>query len=97
MVQRFSSGSFQFHGSKPDLVLSFFILGALAYQHRSWDLWPVSRLAALRSLIPDEWELWLKHWAEGNCCEAIDRTAQDMDHEVAWNWLWENVERVVRR
>ncbi|CAE7763094.1 unnamed protein product [Symbiodinium pilosum] len=31
-------------------------------------------LAALRSLIPDEW---------------------DMDHEVAWNWLWENVERVV--
>lgn len=31
-------------------------------------------LAALRSLIPDEW---------------------DMNHEVAWNWLWENVERVV--
>lgn len=31
-------------------------------------------LAALRSIVPDEW---------------------NMDHEVAWNWLWENVERII--
>ena len=21
--------------------------------------------------------------------------AENMDHEVAWNWLWENVERII--
>eukprot|EP00913_Durusdinium_trenchii_P008411 g7899.t1 len=31
-------------------------------------------LAALRSIVPDEW---------------------NMDHEMAWNWLWESVERII--
>ena len=54
-------------------LTSFFRFSFWVHSHIKTDpgiCGPVSRLAALRSLIPDEWELWLKHWAGGNCCEA---------------------------
>lgn len=27
--------------------------------------------------------------------DTLWETAENMDHEVAWNWLWENVERII--